>query len=340
VIDVAAPAAGQNNKACSAASNTAYSNVFATSGATPHATGIAALMLCLYNPNDANSTQLVQEDIEYILQASAHDVDVPPAGAGYDQYTGHGLVDAGAAIAMIQGPNCKVYHFGTDNSPFTKTHQLVEQNVSLELTEPYTTEGGQTFDKGAYTADVYKVSASVNHQMQANAFVHHYWERHSSSTVFNLYETVGGQNLLQPVERVKITGSPTSINANLEGYVYYLKNSDCSIEGWIPASPDDAELTYSLIGCLTNSTIERGIELLEVFPNPAEGQLTVTLPEKIGIGPCELTILDYLGRQVATWGFPQTETPINLDIHHLPQGTYTCLLCNEDKTYIAKIVKI
>jgi len=240
---------------------------------------------------------------------------------------------------MIEGPDCHVYHFGTDANPSSRTQQLIEQGVSLKLTEPYTTESGQTFDAGTYTADVYKVTATVSHPLPANTAITHYWGRHSSSTVFKHYETTGGQNLLHPVENVLITSAPTTSSAPLEGYVYYLKNGDCSIEGWIPASPDDAQLTYSVIGCSMTPTSEVMAEELRVFPNPANDLLTIAMPENINGGDWQLSVLDFSGRQLLQQKVG-TERYQNIGIGQLAQGVYTCLLRAGDKTLSSKFVKL
>ncbi len=342
-IDIAAPSRWELTRTAqnfipntTTPSDQAYGGISFTSGATPHAAGLAALMI---GYAASQGTQLVQEDIEYIIQASATDVIAQPAQPGYDGYTGHGLINAGAALQMIEGPDCHVYHFGTDTNPFTKTQQLLETGVALELTEPYTTEGGQTFDAGTYTADVYKVTATVSHPLPSNTTITHYWERHSSSTVFKHYETVSGQNLLQPVENVLITSAPTTSSAPLEGYVYYLKNSDCSIEGWIPASPEDAELTYSVIGCAITATSEVMTGLLQVFPNPATSQLIIAMPENVNTGECQLSILDFSGSQVMLQQV-NGGSDLNLGISQLPQGVYTCLLQTSGKSFSSKFIKL
>ncbi|TAK62953.1 MAG: T9SS type A sorting domain-containing protein, partial [Bacteroidetes bacterium] len=340
VIDVAALATAQLNQSCRATSNTAYGVIPFTSGATPHVAGLAALMLSLYNPSDPNSTQLVQEDIEFIIQASATDV----GATGPDEFTGHGRINAGAAIAMIQGPSCNVFHFGTDVNSNNKSSQLIAQGIPVELTEPYTTESGQTFDKGTFTADVYKVTAVVSHPLPSNFMVDRYWERHSSSTVFNLYQTVGGTNFLQPVENVKIIGTPSNSSATLEGYVYFLKNSDCSIQGWIPAAPEDAELTYSVLGCQATSAHEIINPILVVYPNPvSDNLLEIAAPKEIGGLISHISIYDFSGKEALTIKDASLLTPdrkIRVDVTTLSQGIYTVVLYSGNGNFAGKFVKI
>ncbi|HDP24752.1 MAG TPA: hypothetical protein ENN34_04840, partial [Deltaproteobacteria bacterium] len=70
---------GRNNNYCMSFNG--------TSSATPHVAGIAALMLTV-NPD------LSPDDVQEILQTTARDLGDP----GFDEETGHGLVDAYAAI--------------------------------------------------------------------------------------------------------------------------------------------------------------------------------------------------------------------------------------------------
>lgn len=343
-IDVAAPSRWQLTKSAenyqngtTIPSDQGYGGISFTSGATPHATGLAAIMLSYY---ENSGTQLVQEDIEYIIQESATDVFVPPAEVGYDAQTGHGKIDAGAALQMIEMPACKVLHYGTNITPSYKTNQLIEEDVTIELTEPFTAENGQTFDKGTYTADIYKVNATILHP--PNTSITHNWGRHSSSTVFKLYEESGGVNKLLPVEHVTFTGYSVQGYTNLEGYVYYVKNNPCTIEGWIPASPTGAHLAHSVITCPTTGTEEIAANSLQLFPNPASSQLTLSLAGGNLQESSVVLIYDFSGKLMASSVISsqnQMDGYLTFDISHFPQGIYTCVLRSHKEVITAKFTK-
>ncbi|HHM21198.1 MAG TPA: T9SS type A sorting domain-containing protein, partial [Bacteroidetes bacterium] len=335
-IDIAAPAHPALTVSTSATGDQAYGDFGVTSAAAAYTSGVIALMLSSMMPS---GTQLTQEDIEYILQASATDIE----SQGYDDKTGFGRVDAGAALQMIQGPACSVHHFGTDTNPNNKTNVLVEAGVTMTLYEPFTTEGGQTFDAGPYTADIYKVTATVSHSLPSGAAVTHFWERHSSSTVFKFPEGSATIKFLDPVEHVTFVGTPTTTTATLEGYVYYLKNSSCSIEGWIPSPPEDAELTYSLISCLQTGTEETGNEKLKLFPNPSSDLLTLSIPGAGLNGRATVAVYDVSGKQViAEMG---VDSALNgglftFDTGHLPQGVYTCVVRSDHEVITGKFIRL
>jgi len=242
---------------------------------------------------------------------------------------------------MIEQPGCNVFHFGTDVNPDTRVSQQVADDIALELTEPYTTESGQSFDKGNYTADVYKVTATVTHSLSGSFQITHSWERHSGSTVFDLYTTSGGNKLL-PVEIVKFVGTPSQNTAVVEGYVYYLKNAACTVEGWIPASPENAELTYSIIGCSMTGTDEAAMPTLQVFPNPATGHLTVGIPQGTTSDFQWVSVHDFSGREVmrlATAAVERQANAFQLDVSGLPPGIYSCTLTSPDNRLTAKFIK-
>lgn len=336
-IDIAGPSTSALIKTAESTSDQAYGGIGRTSGATTHATGLAAIMLSYY---ENSGTQLVQEDIEYIIQESATDVFVPPAEVGYDAQTGHGKIDAGAALQMIEMPACKVLHYGTNITPSYKTNQLIEEDVTIELTEPFTAENGQTFDKGTYTADIYKVNATILHP--PNTSITHNWGRHSSSTVFKLYEESGGVNKLLPVEHVTFTGYSVQGYTNLEGYVYYVKNNPCTIEGWIPASPTGAHLAHSVITCPTTGTEEIAANSLQLFPNPASSQLTLSLAGGNLQESSVVLIYDFSGKLMASSVISsqnQMDGYLTFDISHFPQGIYTCVLRSHKEVITAKFTK-
>lgn len=84
-VDVAAPGEG----ILTTALGNQFTRADGTSLATPHASGVAALVLAV-------APDLSARDVRAILNASARDVLAP----GFDARTGHGVVDARAAVAL------------------------------------------------------------------------------------------------------------------------------------------------------------------------------------------------------------------------------------------------
>lgn len=83
-----------------------YQSFNGTSAAAPHVSGVVGLLLSHYNRDCYNNRNLSIEDVEYILENSATDL----YGPGYDDTTGWGRLDAGAALKMIEHPIKQIVH--------------------------------------------------------------------------------------------------------------------------------------------------------------------------------------------------------------------------------------
>jgi hypothetical protein len=91
---------------------------------------------------------------------------------------------------------------------------------------------------------------------------------------------------------------------------------------------------------VVNSSVgvdEGTAEILEVYPNPAEGMLKVGLPE--GTGAYSLEILNSLGQVVLTGNGSSGEREMELDISHLGNGMYIVKLVAGEWTQVARIIK-
>lgn len=105
-----------------------YSTFAGTSASAPHVTGIAALLLSKYNQNCYSTSNLDPADVEYILEHSARDT------ASYDHQTGYGLVNAEAALQMIDFPEYQIVHPELD--PVSTVVTAVD-TITLFLNEPF-----------------------------------------------------------------------------------------------------------------------------------------------------------------------------------------------------------
>lgn len=255
--------------------NSAYFPFGGTSGSTPHVTGVAAL-LCSYLNDTAASTffTLAPEDMEWIIQLSATDID----STGYDVKTGYGRLNAGAALQLVEKPNKKLEHHGTVSTSGTASVSF-ETTASVELIESYENELFQVFQSGDYQMDRYKIITTVNHAVDSTDSIIAYWSRNDIVTTFPL----PNNGKLIPHEECFIT-SMSETQATLEGYVYHVKTLGGTPIGWIPqdTTATAAKLEYTLLihpkSIYTDSTGDSTTVISEltsmgnvvlIYPNPA-----------------------------------------------------------------------
>ncbi|HAD11294.1 MAG TPA: hypothetical protein DCF33_02530 [Saprospirales bacterium] len=338
-VDLIAPSADVLVFTTDNASDQAYSDFNGTSSAAPHVAGVAALLLAY----DNGASNFTPDDIENILQASATDVTQDPATVGPDDYSGWGLLNASAAINLIKKPNCGVYHFGTDISDCTKTVEQIAEDLPIFLRETFTNAAGIKFAAGNYLADVYKITATCSHILPSPFTITRSWERHSTSSAFGLYEYEPNfyqMDALVPVEHVELQPTVTNNQATIVGYAYYLKNNPCTVEGWLPVPPQDAQLTYSVLGCMTTAVNEiEKPDLLQVFPNPATDLLSIRLKSSTYSDKL-LSIYSAAGMLVSEQVLNSGMETFQMDIAKLPQGVYWLRCQTEKGEQIVKFIKI
>ena len=316
-----------------------------TSGAAPHVTGVAALLISYLNDSLYSYNNLAPEDCEYILQRSATDVN----STGYDSLTGYGRLNAGAAIAMVEKPYYSLKHFGTDNSPNNKQVSLFSSNDTIDVLESYTNYESTrvSFGRGKYILKTFQVTTNISHSLSVTDTVKYSWPRPSTSHVLELFDPI--KKTLWPRERL-ILNSCTNSGASLTGYVYQVFDITGTFQGWWPC---DTTFTSTKLGSLFEySLITRnltvGIDdekdsrlLVDLFPNPARSNQTLRIktrePENLSI-----ELYDLMGRKLKTvYKGKSSVSEMNIvhQIENLPNSMYIYIIKIGDKTLSKKFIK-
>ena len=334
-VDVMAP--GNLDDVYTTMPGNSYGAMNGTSAAAPHVAGVAGLILSHCDQPNPSPNNLVIEDVEYIIQTTAHDNVHSPSSSGYDGYSGWGLMDAYEAVNEINTGQFKIQHFGVGQNATNATPTGVETDpiVYVNLTEAC---NGLTPNN--YYASRYKVTVTLNyHLSDPNDVVVDAWPRFSSTLGWHHDTPLGVDNWCNIV-------SVTTTQAVLETYVYnfYADANGHHIDPWLPTAPANVKVALSIL--TTNSPtginkINKSEDLtLGIFPNPAQDNATinVTLSKSQQIS---LEMYDVQGKLVKNISKEKAITGKNqyqVSLADLAEGVYYVRLVSEEKTCSKKLV--
>lgn len=111
-IDVAAP--GSGNVFTTGVGTNTFENFNGTSASSPHVAGLSALILA---EAIEQGISLHHEDVENLIKVSSEDVN----GGGYDDDLGHGRINAGRALEMMNEPWEITHHTTTGGTIVNST---------------------------------------------------------------------------------------------------------------------------------------------------------------------------------------------------------------------------
>lgn len=110
-----------------------------------------------------------------------------------------------------------------------------------------------------------------------------------------------------------------------------------TIQKW--PSTDIKSITYTEGTLVNEITKNPNISELNLFPNPSENNLIISLPG-ISTGPMTLRILDQNGRTVMNRRIEFDNNTYNLNIEALQSGIYTLVLNTESGLLFKEIIKL
>ena len=343
-----------------------------TSFSAPQVAGVAALMITYHERSPIGVSHLYPEDIEWIIEQSALDIDYEQyehdvdnrqwsetAYPGYDSYTGHGRLNAFKALQMVSRPNFKIKHYErAATSQEISGMQKVETNKWIEFKN-----SGASFTTGKkYKGDVYKLTIEITGDWpdayQGTPYVlvtgpssfpfvksPGWWGLNAHSDVYSydfngrkmylssdLFAVGSGQAYSVTVNGVK------KIRAQVGGYFFKRKKDN----KWYPFDPNNKEVKmgfgayFNLQDVGLNAT-EPGNARLELYPNPTAQNLTlVTYSSE---PPVSLRILDLQGREVSVLRPQKYRETYQLDVSYLRNGLYVVEARYVHETVVKKFIK-
>ncbi len=218
-IDVSAPGGEDNAQIYSTISGSTYGNLYGTSMAAPHVTGIASLLKG-YIPS------LYNDDIENIIKISTDDRGAP----GWDQYYGYGRVNAFKAIKFLQTPYFLNHITETGGSVHTTSNQFAMGIY-----------GYSGLADGMYIVKRHEVRKTVTFPYR---YDHYVWGRGVGSVGWNNNNIQHGTGFCDVVP-----GTITSNQATIRTYVYQVWSlSGSAYYGYHPTLPQNVSLNYTVLG--------------------------------------------------------------------------------------------
>ena len=339
-IDISAASCGYHN--WTTANGDSYNTFNGTSAAAPHAAGVAGLLMSYLNVPGTDYDNLAPEDVEYIMQMTATDTDLP----GVDSLTGYGRINAGAALQQVDKDDYILAHFGTDAFPFTPSTSVYSTGDTVTLSERYENEDGIWFLPDVpFVVNTYQLTTTAEHSIIPGQTIIASWPRHSSSNFFALFDD---ENVIIPRERIELN-SVSETEAVMTAYYYEVFDLDGTPLGWWPTSTDDPDylmnMAYSLLIQDTVVTVgidEDGANMMNIYPNPSSTQQTIVLSIDQPIEG-SIRLIDMNGKVVLNvfdGVLPEGENRFDVSIEHLESAMYFYTLTVSDgNVYQYKIMK-
>lgn len=118
--------------------------------------GVAALLLSNLNSTTNLQNNLAPENVEQLLQRTATDKEKINAAAPYNNETGWGLLNAGAALYKSRPGAYRLVH-----DRLTASSAVFTNNVRVQLVSDYAS-GNTSLAAGIYMADRYRVTGTFS----------------------------------------------------------------------------------------------------------------------------------------------------------------------------------
>jgi len=345
-IDVAAPSssaivtAAQVPFDSTIQASSTYNTFSGTSGSAPHVSGTAALMMSYFNHNTDHLDNLAHEDVEFILEFTARDVNSGnPNLVGQDSLIGYGRIDAGKALQQLDTLKYRLIHY--DQSVLQTTMTLTQLGAdTVTLSEGYENDAHDWFAPNTdYKVNVFKLAAELSYNLNSNEVKIAAWPRPSASHVFEEPDAAG---TVIPRERVFLEDLSPSTVHRVSGYVYEVFDMQNNALGWWPRNYTDPDFNmgYSLLVSDTTINLEMKEQIsqnhkMTIYPNPTNGIQYINVIADQPLNG-QIRLLDINGRLVKdiyTGIFNEGENYFSIDLSNLAKGLYVYVLTDNDGNY-------
>lgn len=300
-----------------------------TSAASPHVSGVAALMYSKHNTINGAPNNLTTEDIEKILEKTAHDYP------NYQAQGGWGLINAGDALEAVNYPE----HFIQHSANTTASISSIGTNLNVIVANP--TDGVAA---GYYTADKYLLEFTYVDILPSNMEIIDWWTVKS--------RTFEGVSHVNPITGVRwmtvapnITIGGNTATVQVSTVAWLIKNSGIQVVNkWIP-SYGLAQIQYAYSLHVRDNTLGENEQTkqydMNIYPNPTDEQLTISIDLE-NASDMRLEVYDMQGSLVASPELGHRAAGNHsfvINTYHLNRGVYIIRLYEGNNVITKKFIR-
>lgn len=301
-----------------------------TSFSSPHVSGVIGLMKSAHNTAMGAPANLSPEDVQYLLVASATDVNT----TGYDAETGYGRINAGQAVTKIQYPKYQIRHTPA---------QSANQTVGPPNQQIFLLNAVNNIAAGNYFATRYQMTWAIAEVFPTTTQIIDWWTRPSSEVGFNGSSVCSG---LEDVQYSVIASGSNFMIMNATAFCYNITMNILAqpMNAWIPTTPNNLRHALSIYAFDPTTPGFKENELpdynFNLYPNPTNNTLNLILNESLGEDVL-VEITDASGKLIASLPFKNNNTPnISINMSHLTAGVYFCKVSSTQYNSVKKFVKV
>lgn len=330
----------------------AYASLTGTSAATPHVSGVAALMLSHINDSPETPNNLTHDDVEFLINRYAKDRNYltspsdpmgnnQPLPIGYDQFTGHGLLDAGNVMLHIDKSEYIIKHVEFTTPVLNTGTQVLSGN--------YYFTGAEYVPRGWYSAQIYINDYQIPNNLLPGDIIENYWPLNSISNAIGFivpYSSGEAYDVENGLQIISVNNEFTTVRTYVINLTQHTSgpNNGQNVNYWHPTFPGaPITLAYSLHIKSDYANIENNdfhAFTLSCFPNPTNENVNIEFYSQHHSNS-SITIFDINGRLIHQFDHTSIygKNIVPIDVSEWSKGLYLIRYKSNENISVVKFIK-